>query len=89
MDPGHLIKKLKELLLLNSQMVDELANLISNYQDHSQGMHTSVSAPFEFTDTPGTYVQVSLPTADEVTRKLDAISLAGKVDNANSKEDCK
>ena len=87
MDPGHLIKKLKELLLLNSQMVDELANLITNYQDHSQGMHASVSAPFEFTDTPGSYIQPSLPTSDEVTRRLDALSLAGKVDNANSKED--
>lgn len=86
MDPGKLIKKLKELLLLNSQMVDELANLISNYQDHSKD-YASVGAPFEFTDTPGSYIQPSLPTAAELTEKLDAISLAGKVDNANSKED--
>lgn len=86
MDPGQLIKKLKELLLLNSQMVDELANLITNYQDHSQGMHASVSAPFEFTDTPGSYIQPCLPTAAELAQKLNAISLAGKVDNPNSKE---
>jgi len=70
-------------------MVDELANLITNYQDHSQGMHASVSAPFEFTETPGTYVQVSLPTAAEVTQRLDALSLAGKVYNSDSKEECK
>jgi hypothetical protein len=87
MDPLELLKKLKDLLVLNVQMVDELANLISTYQNYSQGMHASVNAPFEFTDTPGTYVQPSLPTAAELTQKLDALSLAGKVDNPNSKED--
>jgi len=87
MDAPGLLKKLKGLLALQTEMVDELARLINIYQDPSQG-YTAVNAPFEFTDTPGTYVQVSLPTAEEVTRKLDALSL-NKVDNANSKEDCK
>lgn len=89
MDTSQLIKKLKELVALQTEMIDELANLITNCQDHSQGMHASVSAPFEFTDTPGSYVPVSLPTAAELTRKLNSISFAGKVDNPNSKEDCK
>lgn len=83
----ELLKKLKGLVALQTEMIDELARLINTYQDPSRE-YTSVSAPFEFTDTPGSYVQVSLPTAAEVTQKLEAISLAGKVDNPNSKENC-
>lgn len=83
----ELLKKLKELVALQTEMINELARLINTYQDPSKD-YTSVGAAFEFTETPGSYIQPSLPTADEVTRRLDAISLAGKVDNSNSKEDC-
>jgi hypothetical protein len=83
----ELLKKLKGLVALQTEMIDELARLINTYQDPSRE-YTSVSAPFEFTDTPGTYIQPCLPTAAEVTQKLEAISLAGKVDNPNSKENC-
>lgn len=86
MDHLELLKKLKELVALQTEMVNELARLINTYQDPSKD-YASVSAPFEFTDTPGSYIQSSLPTADEVTQRLDALSLAGKVDNPNSKED--
>lgn len=85
MEADKLLKTLKGLVAVNKSLVDELCRLINLYQDPATP-HTSVEAPFEFTDTPGTYVQVSRPTEKELTDKLDALSLAGKVDNPDSKE---
>jgi len=86
MEPTKLLKTLKGLISTNKEMLDELCRLISLYQDTSETKYASVDIPFEFTETPGTYVEVSIPTEKELTDKLDAISLAGKVDNPDSKE---
>jgi|688.fasta_scaffold00940_48 hypothetical protein len=85
MDHHKILATLKGLVAVNKELVDELCRLINVYQDPATPL-TSVEAPFEFTETPGTYVQVSMPTVKEMADKLDAISLAGKVDNPNSKE---
>lgn len=86
MEATKLLKTLKGLISTNKEMLDELCRLISVYQDTSETKYASVDIPFEFTETPGTYVEVSIPTEKELTDKLDAISLAGKVDNPDSKE---
>jgi hypothetical protein len=86
MEAVKLLRTLKGLISTNKEMLDELCRLISLYQDTSETKYASVDVPFEFTETPGTYVEVSIPTQKELTDKLDAISLAGKVDNPDSKE---
>lgn len=86
MEADKLLKTLKGLVAVNKSLVDELCRLISVYQDTSETKYASVDVPFEFTETPGTYVQVSRPSEKELTDKLDALSLAGKVDNPDSKE---
>ena len=86
MDANTLLKTLKGLVSANKEMLDELCRLISIYQDTSETKYASVDIPFEFTETPGTYAQVSMPTAKEMTDKLDAISLAGNVNNTDSKQ---
>jgi hypothetical protein len=86
MEAVKLLRTLKSLISTNKEMLDELCRLISLYQDTSETKYASVDVPFEFTETPGTYVQVTMPTVKEMADKIDAISLAGKVDNPDSKE---
>lgn len=80
-----LLETLKGLIEINKSLSDELCQLISIFQDSSKTVHTSVEAPYEFTDTPGTYIPITKPTPLEITRKLDSLSL-GKVNDANPEQ---
>lgn len=81
-----LLETLKGLIEINKNLSNELCQLISIFQDSSKTVHASVEAPYEFTDTPGTYIPITKPTPLELTRKLDSLSL-GKVNNTNAEQD--